>query len=304
MEVVSVTIQEATPSPSRVRSSPVHQRWITRQVEIIDPPRKQADPAEVGYDLVFPIGPGDRDQWMQEIDVIFLPGVPRGLREGGWVYLMQGRDIFFSAPIEEIVADADRISWITGADHGDGPSMIVDLKRGKRHRIDATSIPTPDGQLWHNRRGIKYVTPGCREFVRLGPKPPLGAMKARSSPEVALERALAHKLPVDRGARRLRVHDGALRPTIEVDICVPSLTLVIEYDGSWWHRGREKRDKAKTDRLRAAGLRVIRVRDELPVLDTKWDIAVDRSWTPDDMARAIVAICSRHRVIRARLVAP
>jgi Protein of unknown function (DUF559) len=174
--------------------------------------------------------------------------------------------------------------------------MIVDLDRGKRHKIDATLVPTPDGQSWHNRRGIKYVTPGCREFVRLGPKPPLGAMKARSSPEIALERSLHRKLPVERQARRLRIHDGALRPIVEVDICVPNLKLVIEYDGSWWHEGRETRDVAKTKRLRAAGLRVIRVRDELPLLDPRWDIAIDRSWTPDDIARAVVATCRRHRL--------
>ena len=230
-------------------------RWIVPdKVEIVGPPSKQADPALVGYDLVYPIGPGDRDQWMHEINNIFLPGVPRGLRDNARVYLMQGRDIFFSAPIEEIVSDTDRISWITGDDHGDGPSMLVDLTRGKRHRIDATTVPTPDGQSWHNRRGIKYVTPGCRNFIRLGPKPPLGAMKARSSNEIALERALRKQLPVNREARRLRIHDGGLRPIVGVDICVPAAHLVIEYDGGWWHRGREAKDTEKTERLRAAGL--------------------------------------------------
>lgn len=271
-------------------------RWITSMVEIVGRPTKRADPAEVGYDLVYPVGSGDRDLWMKKIDVIFLPGVPRGLREGARVYLMQGRDIFFSAPVEEVVADIDRISLITENDHGDGPSMIVDLDRGRRHKIDATLIPTPDGRPWHNRRGIKYVTPGCRAFVRIGPKPPLGAMKARSSPEIALERSLRHYLPVERLARRLRLHDGAPRPIVEVDICVPDLRLVVEYDGGWWHEGQEARDIAKTKRLQAAGLRVIRVRENLEPLERQWDIVIDRSWTPDDIAREVIATCRRHRL--------
>jgi hypothetical protein len=271
-------------------------RWITDQIEVIGPPATQADPAAVGYDLVYPIGFGDRDLWMHEITNIYLRGVPRGLRDGGRVYLLQGRDIFFSAPVEEILTDADRVSWITGQDHGTGPNLIVDLDRGRRHRIDATRVPTPDGRSWHNRRGLKYVTPGCKQFIRLGPKPPIGAMKARSSPEVALERALGRQVAVDRSARRLRVDDGLPRPLVEVDICIPSARLIVEFDGMYFHEGREERDRVKTARLRNAGLHVIRVRDRLAALDPAWDVEVDEKATPDDMARAVLATCRRHRI--------
>jgi len=39
---------------------------------------------------------------------------------------------------------------------------------------------------------------------------------------------------VDRDARRLRLLDDNPYPVLEVDICIPELGLVIEYDGSYW----------------------------------------------------------------------
>lgn len=273
-------------------------RFITPKVEISGRPRSTPDPAAVGYDLIFPIGTGDRAKWMNEINTIFLNGVPRGLRDGAWVYLLQGREIFFSAPIDDVLFESRRLSDVTGDEHGGGPCLMVDLQRGRRRRIDVDSVKAPDGKPWHTRRGIKYVTPGCREIVRIGPKPPAGAMKARSSPEIELERALARRLAVDRGARRLRILDGALRPNVEVDICIPEMRLVVEYDGGYWHEGgeRRRRDKAKTERLRDAGLRVIRVRDGLPLIDPHWDIEVGRNATPDDIAMAVVEKCRFHRI--------
>ena len=147
---------------------------------------------------------------------------------------MQGGDIFWSAPVEEVLSDADRISKVTGRDHGDGPIVIVDLTRGRRHRSDATRVPTPEGESWHARRAMKYVTPGCREFVRIGPKPPRQAWKSQSSMEIALERSLwASGLKVQRKSRRLTTHDGRARPTVEADICIPDIGVVVKFDGRW-----------------------------------------------------------------------
>jgi very-short-patch-repair endonuclease len=272
--------------------------WLTDKVEVVPVPAATVASPEVGYDLVWPIGQGDRAQWMHEIDVIYLPGVPRALRRGARVYLMQGRDIFWSAPVEEVVSDEVRISDVSGADHGAGPNLIVDLTRGKRHRIDATRVPTPDGESWHARRGMKYVTPGCREFVRIGPKPPNHAWKSRSSTEIALERSLsARGLKVEPKSRRLSIRDGLPRPTVEVDICIPDIGVVVEFDGRWWHQGREAQDRAKSQRLRDAGLRVIRVRDALDPLDERWDVRVDAvRQTSDDLATEVIRVLRRRRV--------
>lgn len=47
------------------------------------------------------------------------------------------------------------------------------------------------------------------------------------------------------------------------DICIPSLQLVIEYDGSYWHHGKvnQDRDIRKTQKFIEAGWDVIRVRE-------------------------------------------
>jgi very-short-patch-repair endonuclease len=45
-----------------------------------------------------------------------------------------------------------------------------------------------------------------------------------------------------------------------VDIMIPSLNLIVEYDGSYWHKNKFKLDTQKTTALIAAGYKVIRVR--------------------------------------------
>ena len=55
----------------------------------------------------------------------------------------------------------------------------------------------------------------------------------------------------------------------EVDIHIPSLNIGIEYDGEYYHRGREKKDAEKNRILKEAGLTLIRIKEktdaELPV---------------------------------------
>lgn len=55
-----------------------------------------------------------------------------------------------------------------------------------------------------------------------------------------------------------------------VDVLVPSLRLVIEYDGEYWHRLKEDLDTRKTRALIALGYKVARVREnDLPHLETE-----------------------------------
>ncbi len=48
---------------------------------------------------------------------------------------------------------------------------------------------------------------------------------------------------------------------MSVDITVPALRLVVEFDGSYWHRGNDDTDLQKTLRLEAVGWRVVRLRE-------------------------------------------
>lgn len=45
-----------------------------------------------------------------------------------------------------------------------------------------------------------------------------------------------------------------------VDILIPSLKLIIEYDGSFWHKNKLKKDLEKTSNLLSAGFQVLRLR--------------------------------------------
>ena len=52
-----------------------------------------------------------------------------------------------------------------------------------------------------------------------------------------------------------------------VDILLPEGNVVVEYDGSWWHRNTQERDVYKTENLIGAGFQVIRIREnDLPML--------------------------------------
>lgn len=47
----------------------------------------------------------------------------------------------------------------------------------------------------------------------------------------------------------------------EADIYIEDLNLVLEYDGSYWHKGKELNDKEKSDFFESLGMNVIRVRE-------------------------------------------
>ena len=47
-----------------------------------------------------------------------------------------------------------------------------------------------------------------------------------------------------------------------VDIYLPNINAGIEFDGSYWHKGKRELDKVKTLRLQKAGFNIIRIREE------------------------------------------
>ena len=53
--------------------------------------------------------------------------------------------------------------------------------------------------------------------------------------------------------------DGRLR---SIDIFIPKLNLCIEFDGSYWHKGKRELDKIKSEMIFEEGFSLIRVRQE------------------------------------------
>ncbi|MFT4801786.1 MAG: hypothetical protein ACI93N_001561 [Flavobacteriaceae bacterium] len=54
-----------------------------------------------------------------------------------------------------------------------------------------------------------------------------------------------------------------------IDIYIPQFQLAIEFDGSYWHKGKREFDKLKTIQLKEEGLDVIRVREQSKVATLK-----------------------------------
>ena len=71
-------------------------------------------------------------------------------------------------------------------------------------------------------------------------------------------------VPVEHDYPRIAV--GGRRP-VKADIVIPDWRVVVEYDGSYYHAGLSRRDRAQTSALESAGWTVLRVREEpLPSL--------------------------------------
>ncbi|MFE5896902.1 zinc-ribbon domain-containing protein [Streptomyces sp. NPDC056488] len=64
--------------------------------------------------------------------------------------------------------------------------------------------------------------------------------------------------------------------------------VAVEYDGSYWHRGKDDRDREKTNRLRQAGYHVIRVREHPLELTGPCDTAAPRAANAFDVAAAVL----------------
>ncbi|MDA9637108.1 zinc-ribbon domain-containing protein [bacterium] len=68
-------------------------------------------------------------------------------------------------------------------------------------------------------------------------------------------------------------HKIKLDKVVDVDIKIPSEKIVIEYDGSYWHKDKAEVDKVKTSKLKKDGWTVLRVREKpLRILNSKYNV--------------------------------
>jgi G:T-mismatch repair DNA endonuclease (very short patch repair protein) len=93
--------------------------------------------------------------------------------------------------------------------------------------------------------------------TRMGSGCPSCTLTPRSAQEMRLAHELSALIDFDLEAHKIRF-DDRLR---DVDIVLDGLCLVVEFDGSYWHRNKADEDLAKTQKLEEAGWKVIRVRE-------------------------------------------
>lgn len=88
-----------------------------------------------------------------------------------------------------------------------------------------------------------------------------------------------------------------------VDIFVPSLSLILEFDGSYWHESTEETDAEKARRLRAVVKHVVRVREHpLACLDPDHDVVVPFQAAPETAAAIVLEHLAKLDVIPRALV--
>jgi hypothetical protein len=106
-----------------------------------------------------------------------------------------------------------------------------------------------------------------------------------SAQEIRLAAELATVLDVDFDHHTIRTEKRVER----VDIYVPSLSLILEFDGSYWHDSTEETDAEKSQRLRAVVSHVVRVREHpLECLDPVHDVVVPFQAAPETAAGIVL----------------
>lgn len=75
----------------------------------------------------------------------------------------------------------------------------------------------------------------------------------------------------------------------ELDIYIPSKKVAIEYDGEYWHKNKKRKDIEKNNRCKIDGIKLYRIRENLPSLnDYSIDITVQS--TQEDLTKIIKKI--------------
>ncbi len=129
-----------------------------------------------------------------------------------------------------------------------------DIERNKERKIDLEKISYASHTevCWICPKGHKYeMILGNRTCGRQGcSKCSQGT--GTSVPEQILFLLIKQKFP--EAKNRFKGIGGA-----EIDIYIPELQLGIEYDGVYWHSGKEEKDKEKAEILRRHGVRLLRI---------------------------------------------
>lgn len=123
-----------------------------------------------------------------------------------------------------------------------------------------------------------------------------------SKPEKALYEAIKEAFPD--AVHDYLVPDARLagKHLIRVDCFIPSLNLVVEYDGFYWHKKRLRADTRKAKVLVKAGYSVLRVREkvgdeELPAVPLSSTAFTQIPWAGADFKELVEEIVASQRAI-------
>ncbi|HKT05257.1 MAG TPA: zinc-ribbon domain-containing protein [Rugosimonospora sp.] len=178
------------------------------------------------------------------------------------------------------------------------PDLAVQLDP-VRSKISAAELTSGSSMKVHwicpiNREHAWIATVANR--TRGGTGCPHCNIPGTSAQEVRLAAELSVVLPLDPDRRTIRTAKGIER----VDMYIPELSLVLEFDGSYWHESTAEMDAAKSQRLADAVDHAVRVREHpLELLNPIKDVNVP-FLSPAHEAAVIVL----EHLVRLRIIPP
>jgi hypothetical protein len=118
---------------------------------------------------------------------------------------------------------------------------------------------SPKKVWWKCDKGIDHEwRTSVRHRTQRGTGCPFCTLTPQSKQELTITFELMQFFNINPRGFKTRI-DGKL---ISVDIYLKELNLVIEFDGSYWHKGKTDLDKLKTERLSSDGFQIMRIREE------------------------------------------
>lgn len=162
----------------------------------------------------------------------------------------------------------DLLTWCNS--HGDfGSTLANEWDSEKNMRVHGVNIDEISQKSsleanWICSRCGQSYTKKVYARVALGVGCPACCRIGTSFPEQVIRRSMLQVF--NDTLSRTRLFDN-----IEYDIYIPSENVVIEYNGSYWHRGKEERDKMKRDLCLQHEMRFISINADVGSIDMKFE---------------------------------
>jgi hypothetical protein len=119
--------------------------------------------------------------------------------------------------------------------------------------------------FWRSQRFLDKVIPKRRQHCLNGHAVYMNSkIKNPSTPQVELFKIV--KSIFSTAVLNYPLYRGEGKRNYSLDIAIPQLQIVIEYDGSYWHKD-SKKDNIRQDKIEESGWQLIKYRNRIPTKD-------------------------------------
>lgn len=130
-------------------------------------------------------------------------------------------------------------------------------------------LPGTEKKVWWKcKKGDDHIWKAYINIRTRGTSCPYCTLTPQSRQELTITFELKQFFDIDPKGFKIRINGKVL----SIDIFLQELNLGIEFDGSYWHKGKRELDKLKTERLEDDGFKIMRIREEPLKVITEIDI--------------------------------